>query len=289
MPQMSPEVGHTTVATEAGQLVYIRVRRALLLPERTPDTNPPTAGPPPTGHLYLIKGTFEDIGRYAHATVDWLIKIAHFICSPRDAGQLYTHTTGTVSDWHDFDRTSIWKQGAHGDLLRPGIYEFESTSPIVLSKISERHPYSLHSVVTSGSRSNATTFARRVGLRDGGRCVVTTESDSPTVIASRLIPMRMGSDGAQSVMTRFSGGQEAIDIHSFDPRIGILLFSSLDSLVTHYELGFYHDTVSDHRDFGILVFNLMLFRVTDTDFITSMLRIPTSRCWAHLVLLVLLF
>ncbi|KAF9517979.1 hypothetical protein BS47DRAFT_1482927 [Hydnum rufescens UP504] len=69
-PRMSPEAGRTTVATEAGQSVYIRVRRALLLPEPTPDTNLPPAGPPPTGHLYLIKGTFEDIGRYAHATVD---------------------------------------------------------------------------------------------------------------------------------------------------------------------------------------------------------------------------
>jgi hypothetical protein len=58
---------------------------------------------PPThllsGHLHLIEGEFADISRYAGTTVDWVSKVAHLICDPLGAGQLYTHTTGMSSNW----------------------------------------------------------------------------------------------------------------------------------------------------------------------------------------------
>ena len=48
-----------------------------------------------TGHMYLIQGTFSDISRYAGTTVDWVIKIAHLVCDPLGAGQIFTHTLGS--------------------------------------------------------------------------------------------------------------------------------------------------------------------------------------------------
>jgi len=64
----------------------------------------------------------------------------------------------------------------------------------------------------------------------------------------------MGIVGATDVITRFSGPQTALGIDAFDPRIGILLQSSLDVLVDYYKLGFYHVTVSYYINFGFLLF-----------------------------------
>ena len=72
---------------KAGQ-VYIRVRKANL---QTLDP-----GQESTGHMYLIQGTFSDISRYAGTTVDWVIKIAHLMCDPLGAGQIFTHTSGAL-------------------------------------------------------------------------------------------------------------------------------------------------------------------------------------------------
>jgi hypothetical protein len=108
-----------------------------------------------------------------------------------------------------------------------------------------------HSLTASGSESSSETFSRHIRRRDGGKCVITGLRNS--LIASHLIPKRMGSDGAKDTVTRFSGAQAALDIHRFDTRMGILLFSSLDTLVDHYQLGFYHVTVSYHIEFVILL------------------------------------
>ncbi|KAF9510047.1 hypothetical protein BS47DRAFT_1348462 [Hydnum rufescens UP504] len=230
------------------EFVYIRVRQARILPIPTPPpaanplpagpppAGPPLTGPPPADHLYLIEGRLEDVMRYAGQTVDWLIRVAHLICEPLGAGRLYTHPTGTASDWYHLDRTPIWHQVNPGDLLLPGIYEFELTGLLLLSKISERD---LHSVTTAGAQSSSTMFRELLHLRDGSQCVVTEAVTS--LIASHLIPKRLGSDGARDVVTRFSGAQAALGIYSFAPKIGILLWSPLDTLVDHFHLGFYHE------------------------------------------------
>jgi hypothetical protein len=62
---------------------------------------------------------------------------------------------------------------------------------------------------------------------------VTDSSDA--FIASHLILKHV----AKAVVETFGGVQAALDIHRFDPRIGILLLSSLDTLMDHYKLGFY--------------------------------------------------
>lgn len=124
-----------------------------------------------------------------------------------------------------------------GDPLLSGIYEFETTSPITLSKISERQSHSLTSV---GSESSAATFRQQIDQRDS-TCVV---AHSPySLIASHLIPKRMGTDGVKEVVERFVRVLAAVGYHIFHPGIGVLLFSGLDALVDQYKLGFYHVTV----------------------------------------------
>jgi hypothetical protein len=233
-------------STTASRIIYIRVRRSHIVVNPN-TTNPPPTTPQPPGHLYVIEGAIEDIGRYAGTTVDWVIKVARLICDPSSPGRVYTHTTGTPSDWYHLDRDSSWRRVVLGDPLLPGIYEFEAARPITLSKISRRQSHSLTSV---GSESSASTFRHHIELRDDG-CVVTRVPRS--LVASHLIPKRMGTEGAKDVVTRFVGAQASIGIHRFSPDIGVLLVSTLDSLVDSYKLGFYHVTVSTHMGVWIRI------------------------------------
>lgn len=219
-------------ATETleSDLVYLRVRRDFILPIPTLTSIPPPAQPLLTGHIYLIESTLGDIKRYAGAMVDWVIKIAQLICDPFREGRLYTHTTETPSHWHDSDRTPEWRQVVLGDPLQPGIYEFEPVGSVCLSRISERNK---HSKTTEDSRPFSTRFRNEVGECDG-KCVV-TQTSSP-VVASHLIPKRLGTDGAQAVAERFCGMQDAANIHKFDPRIGVLLTTNLDFMRIPFRL-----------------------------------------------------
>jgi hypothetical protein len=238
--QKTKDPGPQAVAQSTSQWIYIRVLQSVIVSSMDPTiTSDPTIVNlfPSTLHLYLIQGSIDDIGRYAGTTVDWIIKVAHSICDPSGAGQVYTHSVGMSYDWYEKDRNADWRKVVLGDTLLPGIYEFVTTSPITLSKISDRQSHSMTSV---DSKSSATTFRRHLDLRDGS-CAVTQSSYS--LIASHLIPKRMGTGGAKEVVTRFVGAQEAQDIHRFHPSIGVLLFSALDTLVDHYTLGFYHDVV----------------------------------------------
>lgn len=191
--------------------------------------------------------------------MDWVIKIAHLICNPCSAGQVYTHTTGSLSDWFLLDRDPSWWEVVQGDPLHPGIYEFDTAGPIVLSKISKCKSHSQTSLIGSDSlEPNATTFLNQIRQRDGNRCVVTGAELS--LVASHLIPKCLGTDGAKGIVTRFSGEQAAQDINKFDPRIMILLSDTLDTLVDLYDLGFYHVgdiMVSYHIELSIVLFTLL--------------------------------
>ena len=200
--------------------VYIRVRRSLIqLPSTAATTlttathRPLTADPPttnlPSAHLYLIEGTIQDIGRYTGATVDWVIKVAHLICSPLGGplrqGRVYTHTMGTLYDWYDQGMGTDWRLVVPGDQLRPGIYEFDADFSIVLSQLSLRRSYSIPS---TGAESSEKTLHRHLEIREGSRCGV-TRVGGRSLKASHLIPKRMGTEGAKQVVAAFVGAEEA--------------------------------------------------------------------------------
>ena len=124
-----------------------------------------------------------------------------------------------------------------GDPLVAGVYEFVTTVPITISKISERQ---IHSLTSAGSVSSAAAFCRDLNRRDV-TCVVTQNSES--LIASHLIPKRVGTEGAKEIVSRFVGAEAARGIHKFHPSLGILLTSTLDSPVDRFKLGFYHGAV----------------------------------------------
>lgn len=230
--------------------VYIRVCRTSILPIGTEATQDPP--PPLAGHLYVIEGTLEDIVRYAGDTARWVLNITRLICDPSESGggRVYTHTAGTASTWYALNRTSSWQEVAPDDPLLPHIYEYNSSTPITLSKISERHT---HSITSLGLTSSATTFSNRIRQRDDNRCIISHQEHA--LVASHLIPKRMGDDGVRDVVARFCGVQAAIDIHKYDPRIGVLLLSTLDKMVDLYQLGFYHETVSYCIQSAIMLFN----------------------------------
>jgi hypothetical protein len=266
-PQMQKSERHRppggeNAPTATAQFIYLRVHQSLVPPVTL-------AGLPPTRHLYLLEGTFSDIGRYAGTTVDWIIKVAHLICNPRGTGRLYTHTTKTASDWYHLDRGSSWRQVFPGDPLVPGIYEFESTRTAPLSKIIMRDS---HSVVDPGSQ-DAVNFSKAIKLRDADKCAIS--NSSMMLFTSHLIPKRIGSDGAKDIVERFSGARAAVGIDKFDPRIGLLLNTDMDSLVVHLHLGFYHVAVSHTVNFAIFLLNMMGFREIHMPFTTFTLLIPS--------------
>jgi hypothetical protein len=92
----------TQSATMGSQTLYIRVHQSLVFPNPTFVNLPPSI-PQLSGHLYLIQGSIDDIGQYTSATVDWIIKVAHFICDPSGIGEVYTHRMGTPLYWYDRD------------------------------------------------------------------------------------------------------------------------------------------------------------------------------------------
>jgi hypothetical protein len=228
-----------TKSCHTRQGVYLRIARSFIHPFHPPSPNLPTGllgnDPNAVGHLYLIVGSRQDISRYSGLSADWLAKIAKFICEPRqDGGQLYTHTTGTVDQWYDQDRTANWAVVAPGNVLEERIYEFVPSGPVLLTQYSDRHQSSR---TQDAHLASSSTFRTQLQSRDAG-CVVTRYNLS--VIASHLIPKRMGAAGASSMVSRFAGPHAAAGIHEFDATIGIMLLSTLDSLSDMYLMGFYH-------------------------------------------------
>ena len=215
------------------QMVYIRVLYSDI------DNTITNVDPSAPRHLYLIEGTLDDIARYAGDTVNWIIKVSDLICDPSGAGRIYTHTHGTPSYWYDRDRDADWRRVTLGDDLLSGIYEFDPNNLITLSQICGR---SVHSVTSSGATTSASTFRRQLEQRDVG-CVVTRSNLPRLLVASHLVPKRVGDEGAKVIMERFVGVGEGRDIHQFHPSLGILLAKNLDAFVDCNEIGFYHETV----------------------------------------------
>jgi hypothetical protein len=249
---------------ENSSAVYIRVRLADL--DQASVENHLLAGQQSSGHLYLIEGTFSDIARYAGLTAEWIIRVARLLCEPLGSGRIFTHTTGTTDDWYSPDRTTSWREVVHGDVLLPGIYEFEPVHRIVLSKICERQN---RSVTTTGTTPNATTFREQLERRDS-RCVV-SRSQVP-IVASHLIPRRLGPGGVTDVVERFTGVTEVTDVDLFDPRIGITLFEAVDHWVDRFQAGFYHITVNHQMQLFIVFLNIAWHRVI---LIPSTISTPT--------------
>jgi hypothetical protein len=82
----------------------------------------------------------------------------------------------------------------------------------------------------------------RDALRRDRACIVTQHILESLLVASHLIPRRIGDAGVQSVLQRFTGPSTPVD--SYDPTIGVLLFTALDALTDGYELGFWNGPVS---------------------------------------------
>ena len=92
----------------------------------------------------------------------------------------------------------------------------------------------------AATTTQANTFRRNLEERDVA-CLVT--GDDVSLVASHLVPKRVGDEGAAEIMERFVGVGEGRDIHRFHSSLGILLVSNLDSLVDLNKLGFYHEMV----------------------------------------------
>ncbi|KIL55007.1 hypothetical protein M378DRAFT_173917 [Amanita muscaria Koide BX008] len=91
------------------------------------------------------------------------------------------------------------------------------------------------SVAVNFSPPRATAFRNALLARDG-TCII---SQNPlSLIASHLVPKRLGDAAVTSVVQRFTGSDAAVT--RFHPTLGVLLFRSLDDRVDSYEMGFWN-------------------------------------------------
>ena len=229
------------------QIVYLRVNRRFLglLPAPTADQPNPAPFPPPpgaSGNLVVIQAELPELHKFAGRTTDWLIRIARLIFEPLGTSSLYTFTTETVEWWMEREmEPTLWRPVTHGEQLRATIYEFrpDSGAFIVITKMSLRHA---RSVTTNISVPRATEFRHALIQRDT-ECIISQHPPENMLVASHLIPRRLGNVGVQSVLQRFTG--PSIPVDRYDPTVGVLLVSNLDVLADGYDLGFWNNgTVS---------------------------------------------
>jgi hypothetical protein len=232
---------HRLPTTNAGPL-YLRVNRQFLriLPAATaaqphPQPLPPLPGT--TGNLNIIIANLPDLRPFAGDTVDWLIKVARLIFEPLGTSSLYTFTTESLKWWLDREmEPALWRPVVQGEQLRATIYEFrpDNNTPITLTR-SLRH---MRSVTTNTSAPQATAFSGALLRRDQS-CIITRYAIQRVLVASHLIPRRLGDLGVQSVIQRFTGPSTIVD--RYDPALGVSLFLSLDAYVASYEVGFWNN------------------------------------------------
>jgi hypothetical protein len=188
--------------------------------------------------LNIIIANLLDLRPFAGDTVDWLIKVARLIFEPLGTSSLYTFTTESLEWWLEREmEPALWRKVVHGEQLRATIYEFlpDNDALITLTRMSLRQT---RSVTTNTSLPRAATFRDELLRRDGA-CVITQHTLVALLVASHLIPRRLGNSGVQSIIQRFTGSSTPVD--RYDPTIGVFLFSALDILADSYQLGFWNN------------------------------------------------
>jgi len=235
----------TQPVNPASQTVYLRIHKTLL--NRHHDSTPvqpvpPPSGPDPdaTGHVVVIAANILDLQPFAGDFVNWLIKIAQLLFEPLDAHpeiRLYRPTTHDTQYWqsNDFDPVQ-WVQVQNGEILRATLYEYRpaNNQSVTISKQSLRIGQSTPSDFSANA---ATLFRHDLLLRDAGSILSGTAVEN-YIIASHLIPKRLGDGGIGSVMHRFTGITGPVT--RFDRRLGVMLAKGVeDTSVDGFEVGFW--------------------------------------------------
>jgi len=243
-PQPQPHHPHHPPPSETtlAETLYLRVNRKFLLllsavTEDDPDPQPLPPLPGTSGNLNVIIADLPDLHPFTGDTVDWVIKIARFIFEPLGTSSLYTFTTESLDWWLEREmEPSLWRQVMPGEQLQATIYEFcpDNDAFISLTRRSKRH---IRSTTTNTSAPRASTFRNALQQRDQ-TCIITRHTMVDLLVASHLIPRRLGDLGVRSTVQRFTGSPIIVD--RFDPAIGVFLLSTVDLLVDGYKLGFWN-------------------------------------------------
>lgn len=188
------------------------------------------------GHLYTIDTILLELQPFSDNRAQWLIKIAHLMFDPHEAGTLYCHPTGSVEDWYFEPSTQLWITVSPADMLRSAVYEYRTTAPVSLAKICYRH---VTSHVSTSSQNSATTLRNQVLDRDR-TCVISHVSQDHLLVCSHLIPKRLGELSIQRIVNLYAGTS---GVGIYHPSVAIAANRLLDAVIDRFDLGFYHITV----------------------------------------------
>ena len=226
----------TTTSTE---IVYLRVNRRLLLQLNAPSANqpkPPPSHPLPgeSGNLNVIAAPLPDLQKFAGTTVDWLIHVARLIFAR--SGVLYTFQTQNLHYWLGRQKDNTWRQVLAGEELRPTIYEYRHLNDQAIEPT--RMCYRpVRSVTTNTTQDQASVF-RTALLERHSTCIISGEFEPRFLVASHLIPRRLGDNGVRSIFQHFTGLPTPMT--RFHRSIGITLDLRMNILVDLFQLGFWN-------------------------------------------------
>jgi hypothetical protein len=98
--------------------------------------------------------------------------------------------------------------------------------------------------VSTIASQNQTSQFRTTLVERHQQCIVPEAFDPLSLVASHLIPRRLGDAGVQFVFERFTGSSTIVD--RFSPLIGVPLFSSLNAFVGAYKMSFWNSGPVSH-------------------------------------------
>jgi len=220
-------------------MLYLRIGQRFLnlLPAATEEQPNPQPMLATTGNLNVIIAPLPDLRPFSGDTVDWLIQVARLIFELCGMSSLYTFTTGIVKSWLEWKMVQEqWRMVQDGEQLRSTIYKFhpDSNAPITFMRLSLRH---MRSITTSMLAGRGNTFHKAL-LQRLQQCIISPIRLLQLLIASHLIPRRLGDSDVQSVINRFTDVSTPVD--RYNPIIRAPLYLSLDVWVDTYQLGFWN-------------------------------------------------
>jgi hypothetical protein len=199
-------------------------------------------------HLEVLAGEVDELNAFASACGEssWLQVIAHNIFDPvEQRGRLWTHSQGTIEDWRTSPRNEAeWHCVPSNTPLKSTVYEYVMP-PNTLVTVPRMCHHQESSAFSPEELNPSEEFLRALIRRDQDRCIVShCPADNIRLIAAHIVPRHLERFVKAIAKRCVRTAQPPID-NIWDPRIGVILNGSLDSLFDRFDAGLFRDPVRD--------------------------------------------
>jgi hypothetical protein len=198
-------------------------------------------------HLEVLAGEVDQLNIFASACGEssWLQVVAHNIFDPvEQRGRLWTHSQGTIEDWRTSPRNEVeWHCVSSKTPLKSAVYEYVMPPNITVTVPRMCRPQE-SSVISPEELDASEEFLTALIRRDQDRCIVShCAADNIRLIAAHIVPRHL-EHFVKAIAERCARTAQAPIDNIWDPRIGVILNGSLDSLFDCFDAGLFCDAVS---------------------------------------------